>query len=259
MINKIFNEDCLETMKRMEDNYIDLTVTSPPYDNLRTYKGYSFDFESIAKELYRVTKLGGVVVWIVNDKNIKGSESGTSFKQVLYFKEIGFNLHDTMIWQKPNFSNPSSNRYHQVFDYMFILSKGNPKTFNPLKDRKNICANKKTFGKVTHRDTEGNMIKSSGERKEYKEFGMRHNIWMHKTTGQENPCKAIKHPATFPIGLIKDHIRSWSKLGDIVYDPFMGSGTTAKAAIESCRKYIGSDISKEYCIDAEENLQSCLY
>ena len=154
-LNKIYNEDCLDTMAKMPDNFINLTVTSPPYDNLRQYNGYSFDFESIAKELFRVTKQGGVVVWIVGDETVKGSETGTSFKQALFFKEIGFNLHDTMIYQKHNFSNPSSNRYHQIFEYMFVFSKGKPKTFNPIKDRKNIEAGKiGCWGKNTVRQSD---------------------------------------------------------------------------------------------------------
>ena len=136
-MNKIICGNCVEIMKEWENNIIDLTITSPPYDNLRDYKGYVFDFENIAKQLYRVTKSGGVVVWIVGDATIKGSETGTSFRQALYFKEIGFNLHDTMIYSKAGFQYPATNRYHQTFEYMFIFSKGKPKTFNPIKDRKN--------------------------------------------------------------------------------------------------------------------------
>ena len=128
-INKLYNENCLETMAKMPDNFIDLTVTSPPYDNLREYKGYSFAFEQIAKELFRITKQGGVVVWVVGDATMNGSESGTSFKQALFFKEIGFNLHDTMIYQKVNYVPLTHNRYEQSFEFMFILSKGKPKTF----------------------------------------------------------------------------------------------------------------------------------
>ena len=132
-INKIYNENCLDTMARMEDNFIDLTVTSPPYDNLREYNGYSFDFENIAKELYRVTKVGGVVVWIVGDATKNGNEYGTSFKQALFFKECGFNLHDTMIYRKLNYLPITTNRYEPQFEYMFILSKSKLKTFNPIK------------------------------------------------------------------------------------------------------------------------------
>ena len=134
MINKTHNENCLDTMARMNDNFIDLTVTSPPYDNLRDYNGYSFDFESIAEELYRVTKEGGVVVWIVNDATIKGSETGTAFKQALKFMEVGFNLHDTMIFQKTNpIPQIYRKRYNGIFEYMFVFSKGKVKTHNPIK------------------------------------------------------------------------------------------------------------------------------
>jgi site-specific DNA-methyltransferase (adenine-specific) len=229
----------------LDSNSIDLTVTSPPYDNLRNYKGFTFDFESIAKELYRVTKNGGVVVWIVGDATINGSETGTSFKQALYFKEIGFNLHDTMIWKKPNFANPSSNRYHQTFEYMFVLSKGKPNTFNSIKDRKNIYAgNLGSVGVNTSTQIDGS--KKIRERKVISEFGQRHNVWEINTSGQENMGKTIAHPATFPEKLVHDHIISWSNEGDIVLDCFLGSGTTGKVAKQLNRHFIGIEISPEY-------------
>jgi site-specific DNA-methyltransferase (adenine-specific) len=233
-------------MKGMRDSCIDLTVTSPPYDGLRVYNGYSFDFDLVASELYRVTKQGGVVVWIIGDSTTKGSESGTSFRQALGFKEAGFNLHDTMIWRK---SNPMpkfrSKRYFDVFEYMFVLSKGQPKTFNPLMQSNkragelyDYTAKVKTKGKVRTKKT----FNINDER--YKD-----NIW---------ECAVAKndtdHPAVFPESLIADHIKSWSNEGDIVYDPFIGSGTTALAARSLGRNYIGSEISKEYCQIAESRL-----
>lgn len=243
----IYYENCLDTMSRLEDGSIDLTVTSPPYDNLRLYNGYSFDFEAVAKELYRITKDGGVVVWIVGDATVNGSETGTSFRQALFFKEIGFNIHDTMIYQKHNFSNPSSNRYHQIFEYMFVFSKGKPKTFNALKDRPNVEAGKVgSWGKNTSRQVDGTMVER--KRKVNTEFGMRYNIWRVKT--EMKPL----HPAQFPEELARDHILSWSNPGDVVYDPFMGSGTTAKVAIETGRKYLGSEISAEYWEIAQKRI-----
>jgi site-specific DNA-methyltransferase (adenine-specific) len=234
-------------MARIDDGSIDLTVTSPPYDNLRSYNGYSFDFEAVAKELYRITKDGGVVVWVVGDATIDGSETGTSFRQALFFKEIGFNLHDTMIYQKHNFSNPSSNRYHQIFEYMFVFSKGKPKTFNALKDRPNVEAGKiGSWGKNTSRQVDGTMVER--KRKVNTEFGMRYNIWRIKT--EMKPL----HPAPFPEELARDHVLSWSNPGDIVYDPFIGSGTTAKVAIETDRKYLGSEISSEYWEIAQKRI-----
>jgi len=244
MINLI-QGDCLEVMKSLPSQSIDLTVTSPPYDNLRTYNGYSFDFEGIAKELYRLTKDGGVVVWVVGDATINGSETGTSFKQALYFKDIGFNLHDTMIWKKPNFANPSSNRYHQTFEYMFILSKNKPNTFNSIKDRKNIyCGSLGSVGKNTSTQIDG--TKKIRERKVISEFGQRHNVWEINTSGQENMGKTINHPATFPEKLVFDHIISWSNEGDVVLDCFLGSGTTGKVAKQLNRQFIGIEISPEY-------------
>ena len=241
-INKIYNENCLETMAIMPDNFIDLTVTSPPYDNLRTYKGYSFDFEYVAKELFRVTKKGGVVVWIVGDATVKGSETGTSFKQALYFKEIGFNLHDTMIYRKQNYTPLTHNRYEQEWEFMFVLSKGKPKTFNPIKVPCKY-AGQQTWGKP-------NMYKdNSGELTRVKQTV----INSHKIKGNifdylvgSTQTGKIKHPAMFPESLANDHIISWSNPGDLVYDPFMGSGTTAKMTVLNNRNYIGSEISEEY-------------
>lgn len=245
-INKIYNENCLDTMARMPDGFVDLTVTSPPYDGLRTYNGYSFPFEDIAKELFRVTKDGGVVVWVVGDETVKGSETGTSFKQALYFKEIGFNLHDTMIYLKTGFNNPSSNRYHQVFEYMFVFSKGQPKSFNPIKDRENKYEKR---GGRSIRQKNGNTIKGFGGQF-LAEFGQRFNVWLLNHYG----ISGEKHPATFPEQLANDHIISWSNEGDLVYDPFMGSGTTAKMAILNKRNWIGSEISKEYCEIVEKRI-----
>jgi len=237
-INKIYNENCLDTMRRMEDDFIDLTVTSPPYDNLRTYNGYSFDFENIAKELYRVTKEGGVVVWIVGDATVKGSETGTSFKQALYFKEIGFNIHDTMIWRKPNaMPNISKKRYTPSFEYMFVFSKGQPRVCN------RITQNCKYAGKTiqTHTTNKESMM-SCKNRKETKKTKPLQNIWDIKVFGTN-----YGHPAIFPEKLANDHIISWSNKNDLVYDCFMGSGTTAKMSILNKRNYIGSEISTEYC------------
>lgn len=252
-LNTIYNEDCLETMKRMPDGLIDLTVTSPPYDNLRTYNGYSFDFECIAKELYRVTKDGGVVVWVVGDATMKGSESGTSFKQALFFKEIGFNLHDTMIYQKNQFMPLTHKRYEQSFEYMFVFSKGKPKTFNPIMLDCISKGSKKYRGKAKQYENTYSERKRD-ETTITKEKKQKENIWKFNT-GNASGDDKTKHNAPFPEQLAHDHIVSWSDEGDTVYDPFMGSGTTAKMARKTNRNYIGSEISKEYCDIAEERLR----
>lgn len=242
----------------MDDGFIDLTVTSPPYDNLRDYKGYSFDFESIAKELYRVTKIGGVVVWVAGDATINGSETGTSFKQALYFKEMGFNLHDTMIYEKSNFSNPMTTRYHQIFEYMFILSKGNPSSFNPLMDHKNSTGGDKLWGKSTFREKNGKLTQRKARK--INEFGMRRNIWRYMigTSEQNTEPDKFKHPATFPDNIARDHIYTWSNKGDLIYDPFMGSGTTAKMAHLQDRNWIGSEMSAEYVELANKRIKPYL-
>jgi DNA modification methylase len=227
MLNKIHTENCLDTMSRMSDNYVDLVLTSPPYDNLRDYEGYEFDFQSIAKELFRVTK--NVLVWVVGDSTSKGSESGSSFRQALYFMQLGFKLHDTMIYEKNSPAYPANrngNRYTQIFEYMFVFSKGEvPKQL--ICDKPNKWAGYKDF---------------SGKLKNpVPDFSPRNNIWKYTTS-----FNGVKHPAPFPEALAKDHVLSWSRPDEIVYDPFMGSGTTAKAAKELGRNYIGSEISENY-------------
>ena len=251
-INKIYNENCLDTMSRMKENFIDLTVTSPPYDNLRNYNGYSFDFESIAKELYRVTKKGGIVVWIVGDATIKGSETGTSFRQALYFKDIGFNLNDTMIYRKLNYLPVTSCRYEPQFEYMFILSKGKIKTFNPIMKPNKSAGNKGG----THRHNGNDLEKLHTNNGVIKKEGRRTNVWDIACGSMNSKDKiSFQHPATFPEKLAQDHIISWSNEGDLVYDCFMGSGTTAKMALLNNRKYIGSEISKEYVGIANKRIE----
>lgn len=255
-INVNYNESNLVTMARMPDNFIDLTVTSPPYDDLRTYNGYSFEFEKVAKELFRVTKDGGVVVWNVNDSTIDGSESLTSFKQAIYFVEVcGFKLHDTMIYEKNSMSMPDKNRYYNCFEYMFVFSKGKPKTTNLIEDRKNRWAGTSSFGERSQRQKDGSLKKNG--KGVVKDFGARFNIWRYNTgAGYSTKDEiAFEHPAIFPEKLAYDHIRSWSNENDLVYDCFMGSGTTAKACISANRNWIGSEISKEYCEIIEKRLQ----
>lgn len=253
-INKIYNESNLETMANMPDEFIDLTVTSPPYDDLRQYNGYSFEFEKIAKELYRVTKIGGVVVWVVGDAVINGSESGSSFRQALYFMECGFNLHDTMIYKKHSASFPEKARYYQVFEYMFIFSKGKPKSINLINDKKNKWAGDSSFGKSSYRQKNGELIKK--EKIEVKEFSVRENVWeVANGYGFSSTDEiAFKHPAIFPEKLAQDHIYSWSNEGDLIYDCFGGSGTVAKMAHKLKRNWILSEISKEYCDIAQKRI-----
>jgi site-specific DNA-methyltransferase (adenine-specific) len=243
-INKIYNENCLDTMDRMPEESIDLTVTSPPYDGLRTYNGYSFDFENVAKGLFKVTKKGGVVVWVVGDQTKNGSESGTSFRQALHFKEIGFNLHDTMIYQKVNYVPLTHNRYEQSFEYMFILSKDKPKSFNPIMIPCKQSGKVEKYG-LERRQNHGKMhsmrLYNNTEFKATKENKIAPNIFSY-TLGREK----TGHPAAFPEKLAEDHILSWSNEGDLVYDPFMGSGTTAKMAMKNNRNFVGSEISEEY-------------
>jgi len=247
MINKICVENCLNTMGRMPDGFVDLVVTSPPYDDLRTYNGYSFDFVSVVEGLYRVVKDGGVVVWIVGDATKNGSETGTSFRQALHFMSLGFNLHDTMIYAKNNPIPLTHNRYEQQFEYMFIFSKGKPKSFSPkLKLNKNVGG---SIGKFYQKASDKDTSKANTD-KPIKKVSIANNIWFY-SVGRNK----YKHPAVFPEQLAIDHVLSWSVEGDVVYDPFMGSGTTAKAALMTGRRFVGSEISADYVEIAEKRLE----
>jgi site-specific DNA-methyltransferase (adenine-specific) len=241
-INKNYNESNLETMAKMPDCFVDLTVTSPPYDGLRTYNGFSFPFEEIAKELYRITKQGGVVVWIVNDSTKNGSESLTSFRQAIYFKEIGFNIHDTMIYAKNSYMPLTHNRYEQQFEYMFVLSKGKPKTFKPIMIPSLTAGTKRNRGgSKANETTYAERLRE--EKTTVNDEKQKPNIWFYDVGKNDK----TKHNAPFPEQLANDHILSWTNEGDLVYDCFMGSGTTAKMSILNNRNWVGSELSNEYC------------
>ncbi|MBI3260010.1 MAG: site-specific DNA-methyltransferase [Ignavibacteriae bacterium] len=253
-INQINQGNCIEVLRNFEADIIDLTVTSPPYDDLRNYKGFVFPFEDIAKELYRVTKPGGVVVWVVADATIEGSETGTSFKQALYFKEIGFNLHDTMIFRKRNpIPQIYRKRYNNEFEFMFVFSKGVVKTHNP------IMIDCLHAGLELNGTTYKNYSKNEQSRvqiaKPVKAKKISGNIWEYVVGKKLEDQEAKGHPAPFPCDLVRDHIFSWTNVGDIVLDPMCGSGTTCKVASELDRKYIGIDISHEYCELARERIK----
>ena len=243
--NKIIEGNCAEVMQSFEANSVDLTVTSPPYDDLRNYKGFIFHFKNIADQLYRITKPGGVVVWVVNDATIKGSETGTSFKQALHFKEIGFNLHDTMVFRKRNpIPQIYRKRYNNEFEFMFVFSKGLVKTHNPIMVD---CAH---AGLKLNGTTYKNYSKNNQTRekpaKPVKDKKVKGNIWEYVVGKKQEDQEARGHPAPFPCQLARDHINSWTNEGELVLDPMCGSGTTCRVAAELNRKYIGIDISAEY-------------
>lgn len=249
-LNSLYTEDCVKFMRQLEDNSVDLTVTSPPYDKLRNYNGFCFDCGAVAKELFRITKKGGIVVWVVGDAIIKGNKTLTSFKQALLFQSAGFNVHDVMIYKKKNTPFMRSNAYTNCFEFMFVFSKSSPKTFNPIKEptvrngKEMLVCNKKADG-INHKVL-----------KELKKEKTKNNIWEYAVGlgGSSNDKIAFKHPAIFPEKLAKDHILSWSAKGDVIFDPFVGSGTTCKMAKMLGRKYLGCDISEEYIKIATQRL-----
>lgn len=261
MIN-LLQGDCLERMKEIPDGSVDLTVTSPPYDNLRSYNGNNEQWgehvwKAVLAELYRITKDGGVVVWVVCDATIKGSETGTSFKQALHAMECGFNLHDTMIYQKTGQGAAGSNKaYWQNFEFMFIFSKGRLSTFNPINDRENVKPPSVGMETTTaRRSQENRTIRRHIDRKTH---GKRFNVWQYNTglNLSTKDKEAFKHPAIFPEALAHDHIISWSNEGDTVFDPFMGSGTTGVACVNTNRRFIGIELDQGYFDIAKERIES---
>tara|TARA_A100001388_G_scaffold100156_1_gene73056 strand:- start:4025 stop:4867 length:843 start_codon:yes stop_codon:yes gene_type:complete len=259
--NNTYLMNCIEGMQLMDEQSVDLVVTSPPYDDLRTYNDSSkwdFDvFKDVAKGLVRVLKDGGVIMWNVNDATIKGSETGSSFRQCLHFMDLGLRLHDTMIYEKTGTafaSGVNSVRYTQVFEYCFILSKGRPKTINLIQDKKNKWAGITSWGNATSRKKDGTTHDPNRKSNAIKEWGVRTNIWRIKNSGGfgQSSKASYKHPATMPEELARGHIKTWSGVNDIVLDPFMGAGTTAQVSAEENRQYIGFEIDETYhkmCID----------
>lgn len=255
-INTTYCMDCREGLKQLSDNSVDLVVTSPPYDNLRTYQDtceWNFQvFEEVAKELYRVVKEGRAVVWVVGDATLDGSETGSSFRQALKFMEVGFKLHDTMIYEKNSSSFParkSNKRYTQIFEYMFVFCKGKVRDdIQLLCDKKNKYAGHTSWGSQVVYDKFGNKV-DKGKTKEVPEFSIRNNIWKYNTNNENTG-----HPAVFPLQLAKDHILSWSLPNELVLDPFMGSGTVAKACLELGRNYIGFEQNPNYIEIIEKRL-----
>lgn len=248
MFSKAFNCDCVHGMMELPDECIDLVITSPPYDDIRDYNGYTFDYEKTFDQLFRILKQGGICVWIVNDQTKDGSESGTSFRQALYAKEIGFRLHDTMIWQKDSCAFPETVRYYQVFEFMFIFSKGSPRTVNLIQDKENKWCGISEHG--TYRTKDGATRERGDKWKKSicQEKGVRFNVW--NIPAEKN--NRTGHPAVFPMALVRDHMKSWSNEGDVVLDPFLGSGTTRLVAYDLNRNFIGYEISKEYFEEEEQ-------
>ncbi len=275
-LNDVVLGSNVETLSKFPDECIDLTVTSPPYDGIRNYNkklntkqkligNYSFPFEELAQQLFRVTKMGGVVVWVVNDQTVDGfgggsTETGNSFRQALYFQEVGFNIHDTMIYKKPGVRFPDALRYHQCFEYMFVMSKGKPKTINLIKDRKNKGFDpKKRWAKVKNkRETDDKLVVCDSFKYSLGEFGIRYNVWevnLEQSAGGDI-TEWNWHPAVFPSELAYGHIMSWSNEGDVILDPFSGSGTTAIQAKRTRRNFIGLEINEEYVEKSRKRIDS---
>jgi len=253
-INKVINGNCVDVMKLFPDNSIDLVVTSPPYDNLRVYTGYQFPFDEMVEQFYRIVKDGGVIVWVVADATIDGSETCTSFKQALKFVEMGFKLHDTMIFKKTNpVPQIYRKRYNNEFEYMFVFSKGNIETHNAIKVpclHAGLELNGTTYKNYSKGEQTRTKVASPVKNEKIKG-----NVWEYVVGKKAVDQESKEHPAPFPYDLAKDHILSWTNENETVLDPMCGSGTTCVAAFDNNRNFIGIDISKEYCNLAEKRIR----
>ena len=254
-LGNIYSENCLITLReRVPDDFIDMTITSPPYDNLRDYNGYHFPVEEIANLLYQKTKPGGVVIWVVGDRTVNGNETLTSFQHAITFQKIGFKVHDTMLYVKRNpIPSDCGKRYRQSFEYMFCFSKGQPKTFNPITEPIKSAGQKITAFRITGKGR-GNVPDEDIGRAIKTERKVSNIFSYNVGTSSSKDKIAFKHPAIFPEQLVEDQISTWTNEGDIVYDCFMGSGTTAKIAHQLDRRWIGSEISEEYVAIAKQRL-----
>lgn len=260
MRNKLILGDSVKELKKLKDSSIDGVVTSPPYDKLRTYENVKSEwnfrvFEQIANELFRVLKNGAVICWVVGDSVVNGAKTLTSFRQALYFQQLGFAMHDVLIYQKTGSGPPHKNRYFNSFEYIFVLSKGKPKTIHLLKDKPNKWAGHSTYGEVTRREVDGTLTKKG--KKVIGEFGVRTNVWTYKNgRGQTTTDKiAHKHPAIFPEKLVEDCLKTWTDEGDLILDPFGGSGTTAKVAKKLNRDFFYIEKEEKYFEIAKERLR----
>lgn len=251
----IYHGDCRDVLPSLEPS--PLIVTSPPYDKLRTYGGHVFKFESCALVVKSAVRLGGVLVWVVGDQSTDGDESGSSFEQALFYKSLGLKLWDTMVYEKNGPSYPSKHRYYQIFEYMFVFSNGIPSTVNLLKDRKNRWYGQKWSKDRTRRTKCGELTRQDWYVDGGEEYGVRFNIWRYNTGAgySSNEDIAFEHPAIFPYRLAVDHILSWSNTGDVVLDPFGGSGTTMRAAKDLGRQGVMCEIEERYCEIAATRLQ----
>jgi site-specific DNA-methyltransferase (adenine-specific) len=252
LVNQILQTDCVQGMQQLPDCCIPLTVTSPPYDHFRAYGGHRFDFEAVAKELWRITMKGGIVVWVVQDQVVKGSFTGTKHRQAIYFQELGFGIHNELTMVTLNSRIPQKVRYTPTSHTAFVLAKGHPRAVNLLRDKPNKQAGmyKPTWSRRTR---EGNR-ETGSYGKEVARFGLRSDVWVYLVGNNVTTTDGTKHPALMPEEMAEDLIVSWSRPGDLVFDPFAGAGTTCKMAMLNHRHYLGMEIHEPYVHVAKARL-----
>jgi site-specific DNA-methyltransferase (adenine-specific) len=247
-VDQIIHNDCVSEMATLPDNCIPLTVTSPPYDKLRRYGGqrWSFEtFEKVARQLFRLTMPGGVVLWVVQDGTVDGSLTGTSARQWLYFQQIGFDLNSVLILATRGWRSQTS-RYANQFHFGFVLSKGRPRAFHPIRDRINSTAGQRL--RCSRRSASGEAVTTYNGDRRLGLHGYRANVWFYDVGGGKSTKDryASRHEALMPEQMARDLIISWSRPGDLIFDPFCGAATTCKMALLSHRHYLGIEAHALY-------------
>lgn len=254
-LNKIHHFDAVVGLRLLPADCIDLTLTSPPYDWIRDYNGTfdpaKFPFVRIAEELYRITAPGGVVLWITRDQQQDCCESGTSAKQMLYFKNIGFNV-QTMIVDSIS-ARHRRYCYGMPPQFCFVLSKGRPKAFHPIRDKPNTEPGRIKSWSARNRD--GRIRK--GKPKEIPKYGRRSHIWLYPTgfgLVSDDPLPR-NAPAPMVETVAGDLMLSYSNPGDLILDPMAGLGTTGKVAVKLNRQFIGFERVRKYCDVANDRVR----
>ena len=249
-VDQVVCSDNVAVLSSLPAESVDLFVTSPPYDNLRKYGGQPWDFKALAGEMTRTLKVGGVIVWNVSDSVVNGSESLTSMRQAIHFHDVlGLRVHDTQIYLKNSYVPKNHNRYEQAWEYLFVFTKGKPKTFNPILVPCVTAGSRRWRGAEKQNEATYSM-KRVNKHTTVKTHKIHPNVFAYDVGKNAKTT----HNAPFPIELARDAVISWSNVGDFVVDPFVGSGTTVVAAKQLNRHFLGIDIHKPYCAETLRRL-----
>ena len=253
--DKLIVGDCLNIMKKIEENTFDLIVFSPPYDSLRKYNDYTFDLKKTGEQIFRVLKDGCLCAMVIQDQTKNFGKSLTSFRTAVdWVDRIGFKLFETVIYRKHGIEGAWWNKRFRVdHEYIHLFLKGEkPRYFN--KDPLRIPSKHggKTMVGSGNRKTDGTTTKTTTIH--VNKMKCRGTVWDYLNAGDKNKLKQ-QHPAVFPDKIPYDIISCFSPVKGLVLDPFVGSGSTCVMAKKLDRFYTGIDISSKYIEIAKKRLK----